>query len=367
MKWGSLASGDRLAEGEIADYKEALVMNESAGREKSIFAEALALPASERAAYLEEVCAGELELKRRLEKLFAAQEEGEAFFEGLERDLVPAITRGIEGPGKWIGCYLLHERIGEGGCGVVYRAEQQEPVQREVALKIIKLGMDTEQVVARFEAERQTLALMDHPHIARVLDAGATETGRPYFVMELVRGTRITHFCDEHRLSIWQRLDLFIHICRAIHHAHQKGVIHRDIKPSNILVAMQDGAAVPKVIDFGVAKAMQGRLAGRTVFTGAEQFIGTPAYMSPEQAEIDRSPKTFYHPQKGPGQFPASDGILLRLDPSSLSQATRLGREWDYCTWKWRHRNLHHRQFGFYGDQHPLADVWSEICLRAEH
>ena len=164
-------------------------------------------------------------------------------------------------------------------------AEQTEPVKRRVALKIIKLGMDTRQVVARFEAERQALALMDHPNIATVLDAGATDTGRPYFVMEFVHGTKITEYCDRNKLSTGKRLDLFILVCRAIEHAHQKGIIHRDIKPSNILVTLNDGVAVPKVIDFGIAKATLGNLTEKPVHTLADQFIGTPAYMSPEQAE----------------------------------------------------------------------------------
>ncbi len=182
--------------------------------------------------------------------------------------------------------YKLLEKIGEGGFGVVYVAEQKEPVKRRVALKIIKLGMDTRQVVARFGAERQALALMDHPNIAKVLDAGATSTGRPFFVMELVRGIKLTDYCDQNQLSTSERLDLFIQVCRAIQHAHQKGVIHRDIKPSNILVTLHDGVPVPKVIDFGVAKATHGQLTDQTVYTQWQQFIGTPAYMSPEQAEL---------------------------------------------------------------------------------
>src|ERR1039457_2418568 len=191
-----------------------------------------------------------------------------------------------EKAGDCIGRYKLLQRIGEGGCGVVYMAEQEEPIQRRVALKVIKLGMDTKTVIARFEAERQALALMDHPNIAKVLDAGATNTGRPYFVMELVRGTKITDYCDENNLSTQERLDLFIQVCRAIQHAHQKGIIHRDIKPSNILVTMNDGMPLPKVIDFGIAKATHGKLTDKTLFTAFEQFIGTPAYMSPEQAEM---------------------------------------------------------------------------------
>ena len=169
---------------------------------------------------------------------------------------------------------------------MVYMAEQEEPVRRRVALKIIKLGMDTKSVIARFEAERQALAMMDHPNIARVLDAGATETGRPYFVMELVRGVKITEYCDQNNLDTRQRLDLFIQICHAIQHAHQKGIIHRDIKPSNVLVTLHDGVPVPKVIDFGIAKATEARLTDKTLFTAYEQIIGTPAYMSPEQAEM---------------------------------------------------------------------------------
>jgi serine/threonine protein kinase len=191
-----------------------------------------------------------------------------------------------QGLGTMIGRYKLLEKVGEGGFGTVYVAEQREPVKRRVALKIIKLGMDTRQVIARFEAERQALALMDHPNIAKVLDAGATGAGRPYFVMELVRGIRITDYCDQNNLSTPQRLDLFISVCQAIQHAHQKGIIHRDIKPSNILVTLHDGVPVPKVIDFGIAKATQGELTDKTIYTQLLEFIGTPAYMSPEQAEM---------------------------------------------------------------------------------
>jgi eukaryotic-like serine/threonine-protein kinase len=190
-------------------------------------------------------------------------------------------------PGDFIGRYKLLQQIGEGGCGVVFMAEQEEPIRRKVALKIIKLGMDTKSVIARFEAERQALALMEHAHIAKVFDAGATETGRPYFVMELVRGVRITDYCDQHKLTTRARLGLFTQVCHAIQHAHQKGIIHRDIKPSNILVTLHDGVPVPKVIDFGIAKATSDqRLTDKTLFTAFEQFMGTPAYMSPEQAEM---------------------------------------------------------------------------------
>jgi hypothetical protein len=195
------------------------------------------------------------------------------------------IPAAAEKPGDRIGRYKLLEQIGQGGMGTVWMAEQDEPVRRRVALKLIKLGMDTKQVIARFEAERQALALMDHPNVAKVLDAGASETGRPYFVMELVRGSRITDYCDQYRLSTRERLELLLQVCRAIQHAHQKGIIHRDIKPSNILVTQQDGKAAPMVIDFGVAKATGGQvLTDKTVFTISAQFIGTPVYMSPEQA-----------------------------------------------------------------------------------
>src|SRR5215471_3021149 len=190
-----------------------------------------------------------------------------------------------EKPGDRIGRYRLLEEIGHGGCGVVFMAEQEEPVRRMVALKVIKLGMDTRQVVARFEAERQALAMMDHPHVARVLDGGATETGRPYFVMELVKGIPITDYCDKNNLQIRARLELFSHVCQAVQHAHQKGLIHRDIKPSNVLVSTQDDRPVTKIIDFGIAKATQTRLTEKTLFTAFSHMIGTPEYMSPEQAD----------------------------------------------------------------------------------
>ncbi|HZR21043.1 MAG TPA: protein kinase, partial [Verrucomicrobiae bacterium] len=191
-----------------------------------------------------------------------------------------------EALGQTLGRYKLLEKVGEGGCGVVYVAEQIEPIRRRVALKIIKLGMDTKAVVARFEAERQALAMMDHPNIAKVFDAGTTESGRPYFVMELVRGVHLTEYCDQANLSANERIDLFLKVCQAIQHAHQKGIIHRDIKPSNVLVTLRDNVPVPKVIDFGIAKATEGRLTDATVYTQLHQFIGTPAYMSPEQAEM---------------------------------------------------------------------------------
>ncbi len=191
-----------------------------------------------------------------------------------------------EGPGTKIGPYKLLQQIGQGGMGSVFMAEQEHPVRRKVALKIIKPGMDTGQVVARFEAELQALAIMDHPNIARVLDAGATNTGRPFFVMELVKGVPITEYCDRNHLTPKERLELFIPVCQAIQHAHQKGIIHRDIKPSNVLVTLHDGVPVPKVIDFGVAKAIDQRLTEKTLFTEFGAVIGTLEYMSPEQAEM---------------------------------------------------------------------------------
>ena len=243
-------------------------------------------------AYLEKACGGDAELRARVEALVAADAQaGEKFLEtGMplgERPTELAHTAEItEKGGDVIGRYKLLEKIGEGGFGDVYVAEQLEPVKRRVAFKIIKLGMDTRQVVARFEAERQALALMDHPNIAKVLDAGATETGRPFFVMELVKGVPVTRFCDEQGLSTEERLELFTDVCRAVQHAHQKGVIHRDLKPSNVMVTLHDDKAVVKVIDFGVAKATQGELTDKTIYTRFEQFIGTPAYMSPEQAQL---------------------------------------------------------------------------------
>src|SRR4051812_7565253 len=205
-------------------------------------------------------------------------------------DARPATGAGAsrEGPGTVLGHYKLLQQIGEGGFGVVYMAEQEKPVRRMVALKIIKPGMDTSQVIARFEAERQALAMMDHPHIAKVFDAGTTENGRPYFVMELVRGIPLNEFCEQQKLPVRQRLELFIQVCQAVQHAHQKGIIHRDLKPTNVLVTMHDVAAVPKVIDFGIAKALGPALTDHTLHTGFTQLVGTPLYMSPEQAQMNQ-------------------------------------------------------------------------------
>jgi tetratricopeptide (TPR) repeat protein len=266
-------------------------MNQTHQREADLFEATLELPPEQRPAYLDRACAGDAALRQRIEALLKACESSCALLESPINPAAAAPTNvspaSCEKAGDRIGRYKLLQQIGEGGCGVVYMAEQEEPVSRRVALKVIKLGLDTKSVIARFEAERQALALMDHPHIAKVFDAGATENGRPYFVMELVRGMKITDYCDAAKLPTRARLELFIQICQAIQHAHQKGIIHRDIKPSNILVTVNDGVAVPKVIDFGIAKATCGqKLTDKTLFTAFEQFIGTPAYMSPEQATL---------------------------------------------------------------------------------
>jgi serine/threonine protein kinase len=277
--------------------------------ERTLFLEALEIAdPAEREAYLDRACAGDADLRRQVQALLAAHERPGSF---LERPAVNpagtgAYTPGAEGPaagdspetqearaaaceapGALIGPYKLLELIGEGGMGAVWMAEQRAPVRRRVALKVIKAGMDTRQVVARFEAERQALALMDHPHIARVFDGGAADSGRPYFVMELVKGVPLTRYCDDHKLTPRERLELFVPVCHAVQHAHQKGIIHRDLKPSNILVAPYDGRPVPKVIDFGVAKAAGGLLTEKTLFTGFGAVVGTPEYMSPEQAELN--------------------------------------------------------------------------------
>jgi len=255
------------------------------------------LDSSERRAYLQSACGDNQQLRAAVEDMLAAESDAELFFakgrqavgqiavteaEAIELE-APALDENLE---IETGRFKVLQKIGEGGCGVVYMAEQEKPIRRRVALKVIKLGMDTKSVIARFEAERQALALMDHLNIARVFEAGATSTGRPYFVMELVKGIRITDYCDQNQLDTRERLELFLLVCSAIQHAHQKGIIHRDIKPSNILVTLHDGVPVPKVIDFGIAKAIEGKLTDQTLFTAYEHFIGTPAYMSPEQAVI---------------------------------------------------------------------------------
>src|SRR5580698_5924629 len=224
-------------------------MSEDADRDVTVFTEALQLPAGERAAYLERACGGDGELRRKVEALLAGHDEVGDFLENSTPNASmparPAASAG-EKPGDRVGRYKLLQQIGEGGCGIVFMAEQEEPVRRRVALKIIKPGMDTKSVIARFEAERQALALMDHPSIAKIFDAGATASGRPYFVMELVRGIKITEYCDHHSLTTDKRMELFVQVCKAVQHAHQKGVIHRDIKPSNILVTTtMDGATLP--------------------------------------------------------------------------------------------------------------------------
>src|SRR5262245_35959164 len=280
--------------------------------EESIFLEALqkTTPA-ERAAYLDQVCAGNEELRRNVEMLLKAQAKAGDFLNQPAAAAVATRDDSItERPGTVIGPYKLLQQIGEGGMGPVWMAEQTQPVQRKVALKIIKAGLDSRHVLARFEAERQALALMDHPNIAKVLDAGAIgepsgvsrrvvdaddtwrvtplgSPGRPYFVMELVKGQPITQYCDQHRLTPKERLELFVPVCQAIQHAHQKGIIHRDIKPSNVLVGLYDGRPVPKVIDFGVAKATGPKLTEKTLYTEFGQVVGTLEYMSPEQAQLD--------------------------------------------------------------------------------
>jgi serine/threonine protein kinase/Tfp pilus assembly protein PilF len=266
-------------------------MSDSSHRDVAVFTEALQLPADKRAAYLDLACRGDLELRQQVEALLAGHKEAGDFLEHSPREAViesRSLASTSEKAGDRIGRYKLLQQIGEGGCGIVFMAEQEEPVRRRVALKIIKPGMDTRSVIARFEAERQALALMDHPSIAKMLDAGATNSGRPYFVMELVRGLKITEYCDKHSLTTAERLKLFVQVCLAVQHAHQKGIIHRDIKPSNILVTTTlEGVALPVVIDFGIAKATTNqRLTDKTLFTAFEMLIGTPAYMSPEQAEL---------------------------------------------------------------------------------
>jgi serine/threonine protein kinase/tetratricopeptide (TPR) repeat protein len=264
-------------------------MTVDAAKVRSIFLAAVENHAPEHwEAYLDEACAGSENVRRRVEILLRAHLEADSL---LDNRLAAPVATAAEPPapeipGAVIGPYKLLEQIGEGGMGTVYMAEQLHPVRRRVALKVIKPGMDTRQVIARFEAERQALALMDHPNIAHVLDAGATTSGRPYFVMELVHGIPITEFCDQAQLTPRERLELFVHVCQAVQHAHQKGIIHRDLKPSNVMVTLHDGTPVVKVIDFGIAKATGQQLTDKTLFTNFAQMIGTPLYMSPEQAAM---------------------------------------------------------------------------------
>jgi serine/threonine protein kinase/tetratricopeptide (TPR) repeat protein len=263
-------------------------MHADASEVRAIFLAAVEKHAPEHwPAYLDAACAGQPALRRRVEALLQGHALANSLLDVPEGGLAGTTAEPLtERPGTVIGPYKLLEQIGEGGFGVVFLAEQQQPLRRKVALKVIKPGMDTKQVIARFEAERQALALMDHPNIARVLDAGATATGRPFFVMELVKGVPLTQFCDDRRLTTRQRLELVVHVCQAVQHAHHKGVIHRDLKPTNVLVTLHDGTPVPKVIDFGIAKAVGQQLTDKTLVTGFAQMIGTPLYMSPEQAGL---------------------------------------------------------------------------------
>jgi serine/threonine protein kinase/tetratricopeptide (TPR) repeat protein len=313
--------------------------------EETLFHRALQCPPAERAAFLLQECGGDTALRGRVEILLEAYEHPDGFLQGPPAGVRhPSASPATPGegetsppldpdPARHVGPYKLLQQIGEGGMGTVYMAEQTEPVKRRVALKVIKLGMDSRQIIARFEAERQALALMDHPNIAKVLDASTTADGRPFFVMELVKGLPITKYCDERRLPPRQRLELFVPVCRAVQHAHQKGIIHRDLKPSNVLVALYDGKAVPKVIDFGMAKATGPKLTNKTLFTEFGAVVGTLEYMSPEQAELNQldvdTRSDVY-----------SLGVLLyelltgttplegrRLKESSLLEALRLIRE----------------------------------------
>src|SRR3954462_7545539 len=257
-------------------------------RIKELFAAALEKPPEERDSFLRAFSGGDPALYNEARALLGLHDRAASLMPQSPGEIpevtLPDRAPPVERVGQMIGPYKLLQQIGEGGFGAVFMAEQERPVRRKVALKVIKLGMDSAQIVARFEAERQALAIMDHPHVAKVFDAGTPATGRPYFVMELVTGIPVTEYCDKHKLNVTQRLDLFVQVCQAVQHAHQKGLIHRDIKPSNILVTINDGVIVPKVIDFGIAKATAGRLTDKTLFTAFEQFMGTPAYMSPEQA-----------------------------------------------------------------------------------
>ncbi|MEM8679797.1 MAG: serine/threonine-protein kinase, partial [Planctomycetota bacterium] len=252
--------------------------------EKEIFQTAADLSVEQRAAYLAEACGEDRALRSRVDRLLDLHDQQTGFM------AVPAAEAAVgeavgEQPGSVIGPYTLIEVLGEGGMGIVFRARQVEPVARDVALKVVKPGLDTREVISRFRAEQQALAVMNHPNVAKVLDAGTTEKGRPFFVMELVEGVPITQFCDQQRMNNQQRLPLFIDVCQAIQHAHSKSIIHRDIKPTNVLVTVEGGKPIPKVIDFGVAKAIDQSDLNRSMITRFSQVVGTPLYMSPEQAD----------------------------------------------------------------------------------
>ena len=256
--------------------------------EQTLFAAALEREnPNERAAYLDGACGDDSDLRGRIEQLLDAYGRSDEFMQSPALEPTLVATMVAEKPGTQIGPYKIREQLGEGGFGLVFVAEQTEPVRRKVALKIIKPGMDTKEVLARFSAEQQALALMDHPNIARVFDAGTTKEGRPYFVMEYVKGVPIVEYCNQQKLSIKERLELFISVSSAVQHAHAKGIIHRDLKPSNIMIAPHDGVPVVKVIDFGIAKAIGQQLTDQSIYTAHAQMIGTPLYMSPEQAEIN--------------------------------------------------------------------------------
>jgi WD40 repeat protein/serine/threonine protein kinase len=259
-------------------------MNATEAKAKEIFIEAVKIPHDRWDSHLDQACAGDEDLRGLVCALLGAHKDAGSFLESPAPALATLDAPISERPGTAIGPYKLLDQIGEGGFGIVFMAEQTEPVRRKVALKVLKPGMDTRQVVARFEAERQALALMDHPNIAKVLDAGQTSSSRPYFVMDLVKGLPITEFCDQSQFTPRQRLELFVSVCQAVQHAHQKGIIHRDLKPTNVLVTLHDGRPLVKVIDFGVAKALGQQLTDKTLFTNFAQMIGTPLYMSPEQA-----------------------------------------------------------------------------------
>jgi serine/threonine-protein kinase len=282
--------------------------------ERDLFIAALQLEPDDRAAYFERECPHDPALHQRVENLLAAHQQAVSVFGSSGSAAIlsrqppdqpgPAQTQEVRGT-IIAGRYKLLQEIGEGGMGTVWLAEQTAPVLRKVALKLIKAGMDSRTVLARFEAERQALALMDHANIAKVLDGGLTESGRPYFVMDYVKGVPITEYCDVARLSVDDRLKLFVQVCRALQHAHEKGIIHRDLKPSNILVAHCDDKPAPKVIDFGLAKAMHQPRTERTVYTVHQMVMGTPLYMSPEQAQItDHGHRPWY--EEGPPRGPST-------------------------------------------------------------